>query len=74
MDSSPGDPVFYLHHKYLDRLYWQWQQITATDRMFATSDNTTVTEQATGWVELTLDCEMVTYGVVDNNDWFRIRC
>lgn len=23
--SSPGDPVFFLHHAWLDKIWWQWQ-------------------------------------------------
>ncbi len=24
--SSPGDPVFYLHHAWLDKIFWDWQK------------------------------------------------
>jgi tyrosinase len=24
--NSPGDPIFYLHHGNLDRIFWEWQQ------------------------------------------------
>ena len=23
--ASPGDPIFYLHHTWLDKLFWEWQ-------------------------------------------------
>jgi tyrosinase len=23
--SSPGDPLFYLHHTWLDKIFWDWQ-------------------------------------------------
>lgn len=26
LTAAPGDPVFFLHHAYLDRVWWQWQQ------------------------------------------------
>lgn len=28
--SSPGDPLFYLHHTWLDKVWWDWQ---AKDRL-----------------------------------------
>ncbi|KAI0470098.1 amino acid transporter [Xylariaceae sp. FL0804] len=30
---SPGDPVFYLHHSYLDKLFWEWQNIDIESRL-----------------------------------------
>ncbi|KAI9055630.1 hypothetical protein LZ554_000574 [Drepanopeziza brunnea f. sp. 'monogermtubi'] len=63
VDCSPGDPVFYLHHNYLDRLYWQWEQLSPKDRMYNISGYTTVTEPEGGWEEMTLDYEMSMFGV-----------
>lgn len=30
---SPGDPVFFLHHTNLDRLWWKWQSANLTARL-----------------------------------------
>ncbi|KAI0122938.1 amino acid transporter [Xylariales sp. AK1849] len=30
---SPGDPVFYLHHAYLDKLWWEWQKLDLNARL-----------------------------------------
>lgn len=39
-DASPGDPVFYLHHNYIDRLWWKWQAADNETRLWAMSGNT----------------------------------
>ncbi|KAI1735823.1 Di-copper centre-containing protein [Xylaria scruposa] len=38
---SPGDPVFYLHHGYLDRVWWSWQSRNLTTRLFEIAGNNT---------------------------------
>ena len=30
---SPGDPVFWLHHTYLDKLWWEWQSLNLSSRL-----------------------------------------
>ena len=32
--SSPGDTLFYLHHTWLDKVFWDWQ---ARDRAVSTT-------------------------------------
>ncbi|KAI0163486.1 amino acid transporter [Pestalotiopsis sp. NC0098] len=32
-NASPGDPVFFLHHANLDRLWWLWQKDNLTARL-----------------------------------------
>ncbi|KAI3322651.1 Di-copper centre-containing protein [Xylariaceae sp. AK1471] len=39
---SPGDPVFYLHHGYLDRLWWEWQSHNVTTRLTDIAGNNTI--------------------------------
>jgi len=31
--SSPGDPIFYLHHTYLDKVWWGWQALNLPARL-----------------------------------------
>jgi tyrosinase len=31
--TSPGDPIFFLHHAYLDHAWWQWQQANLSSRL-----------------------------------------
>jgi len=30
---SPGDPIFFLHHAWLDRLWWTWQSQDPANRL-----------------------------------------
>ncbi|TDZ34409.1 N-acetyl-6-hydroxytryptophan oxidase ivoB [Colletotrichum spinosum] len=32
--TSPGDPVFYLHHAMIDRVWWMWQMLSPQERQF----------------------------------------
>lgn len=31
--ASPGDPIFYLHHTWLDKLFWDWQKLDLPARL-----------------------------------------
>ncbi|KAI1087408.1 Di-copper centre-containing protein [Rostrohypoxylon terebratum] len=39
--TSPGDPVFYLHHGYVDKLWWDWQSLNLTTRLTEIGGNNT---------------------------------
>jgi tyrosinase len=32
--SSPGDPLFYLHHTWLDKVWWDWQNLNISSRLY----------------------------------------
>ncbi|KAF8196035.1 tyrosinase, partial [Pholiota molesta] len=49
--SSPGDPLFYLHHANLDRIWWQWQNSEPSHFYAMTGRTTTVAP----FVNVTLD-------------------
>ena len=50
----PSDPLFYLHHGNLDRIWWKWQNANPSARMYAVSGNTNSTSPSTS-PQLTLD-------------------
>jgi tyrosinase len=31
--ASPGDPIFYLHHTWLDKIFWEWQVLDLPARL-----------------------------------------
>jgi tyrosinase len=31
--ASPGDPIFYLHHTWLDKIFWEWQALDLPARL-----------------------------------------
>ncbi|TFK24173.1 Di-copper centre-containing protein [Coprinopsis marcescibilis] len=49
--SAGADPLFYLHHANLDRVWWKWQQADPEKRMYDVSGPTT----QGGKEEVTLD-------------------
>ncbi|KAI2619644.1 Di-copper centre-containing protein [Hypoxylon sp. NC1633] len=38
---SPGDPIFYLHHGFLDKIWWDWQSLDLTTRLTEIGGNNT---------------------------------
>lgn len=64
--SSPGDPLFYLHHAFLDWIWWRWQEIDLKKRKFDIAGYTTSFKPPTGWVNATLDDVLHTFGIVPN--------
>ncbi|CEL11601.1 hypothetical protein ASPCAL14702 [Aspergillus calidoustus] len=38
--ASPGDPVFYLHHAAIDRVFWTWQNLDPAERTFVVAGPT----------------------------------
>ncbi|KAI0116207.1 Di-copper centre-containing protein [Hypoxylon sp. NC0597] len=39
--TSPGDPIFFLHHGYLDKVWWDWQSGNLSTRLTAIGGNNT---------------------------------
>ncbi|KAI5812712.1 hypothetical protein BZA77DRAFT_390493 [Pyronema omphalodes] len=64
--SSPGDPVFYLHHTFLDRVWWRWQMQDWERRSRDIAGYTSGSMPASGWVDAKLEDELNMFGIVPN--------
>lgn len=68
IDSSPGDPAFFLHHNYIDRLWWMWQAANPEKRMFQVNGHSVnesyAPKPATGWVNTTLTTQLSVFNIL----------
>lgn len=39
IDNSPGDPVFFLHHAYVDRMWWQCESLRLWEKQIISDKN-----------------------------------
>jgi tyrosinase len=67
--SSPGDPMFYLHHAQIDRAWWIWQSLDLKNRQYAIYGTHTNLNQPPS-SNMTLD-ETIDFGFVAKPVTFR---
>jgi tyrosinase len=60
------DPLFYLHHGFVDRLWWKWQSEDPANRTYQLGGFSTQRSQGGVLEETTLDYVMSTYGIRPN--------
>lgn len=56
------DPLFYIHHAFVDRLWWKWQSEDPANRLYQLGGPV----KQGGSEETTLDHVMTTYGIRPN--------
>ncbi|KAF7589831.1 hypothetical protein BBP40_003641 [Aspergillus hancockii] len=68
--SSPGDPIFFMHHMYIDRVWWLWQKEDPINRLYdisgPTLNHTANVEPAGGWPNATLHYELSSFNIKPN--------
>jgi tyrosinase len=61
-ELTTQDPLFYIHHAFVDRLWWKWQSEDPTNRLYQLGGPV----KQGGSEETTLDHVMTTYGIRPN--------
>ncbi|KAL7275943.1 hypothetical protein RUND412_001100 [Rhizina undulata] len=66
--SSPNDPLFWLHHAFVDRIWWDWQRINITNRLQDISGFTIRSPPAPrgGYIPISMDDELDVAGLIPN--------
>jgi len=59
--SSPGDPVFFMHHSFVDHSWRMWQRSNSAQRLYQISGYTT---QSPPFKQTTLDTPLYGYGII----------
>jgi tyrosinase len=63
MDTSPGDPLFFMHHQFINHNWRIWQNGNRAGRLYQINGYTTQTQPATGWQTVTLDYQLSSLGL-----------
>jgi tyrosinase len=63
VDSSPGDPVFFMHHGFIDRNWRIWQEADTANRLYQMNGYTTQ-NCGTRCQETTLDYELDIHNII----------
>ncbi|KAL0565415.1 hypothetical protein V5O48_016609, partial [Marasmius crinis-equi] len=63
--SSPGDPLFYLHHTTIDKIWWEWQMEDPENRLYELTGRTTADPP---FQNLTLDFPLESSGLAPTID------
>ncbi|KAH7552005.1 hypothetical protein BM1_08867 [Bipolaris maydis] len=66
IDASPGDPLFYLHHAFIDRLWWNWLFEDLGNRLYQLGGPSSQGPCEGNCEETTLDYVLTTYGIRPN--------
>lgn len=72
ISSSPGDPMFFMHHGFIDRNWWYWQNQDPSERLYQINGYTTESEPETGWVETTLNYTLTSYEIIRDTTIYEV--